>query len=663
MTRYRSWRGLRISLLAVALAGLVAAGSGCRERDVERTLGDLSVASIEAAYDVDRDPLINQWLDHAGQTLVGHSARQDIPYSFKVIETEQVNAFAAPYGHIYVTRGFLDFVDTEDEVWMILGHEIGHIVHRDSITSFKQSLLWGILTQIIRGESDTIGDVVGVGLGLLSLQYSRDDEYRADDAGTLLSHRAGYDPHKGIEFFHRLAARSDRRPARWEVYFMTHPPTHRRIERQMQREEFDRENPEALVQTASGYLRRGQPAIAAMLLHRTLELEPQMKLTHSILGDAHAMRGEIAAAERAYRAALEAEDDRSYARTRLAALPEAVTRSAPIGIGATGRAAAADLAPQVREARAMLGGIRSDHLSFKQQTEPRVAALGSDVVSINNRLLDLANYQGNVTRDTQQLVVRGNAAISRATEAAYVLERVSESIEQSSLEAAELLAECEAALADAEAGHGNPEDIHALRTAIGELKHAAATLELAIAEAPQTLDSVESAQSSARDVTSLMEMVVQRDDPRGLLADQLRAASTTAQQRGVNALQAVNRAKLRSVQARGHALVARLNLLGTAASPAMQSVFDAQVSHLLLVPESRVRALRATGAGYGETAMALAASRSARTDPGPFLPSVTAGISPVSEALRHEAAVHNANTLLKFLAASMEAEREAELEL
>ena len=108
---------------------------------------------------------MNAWLDHMGQTLVGHSRRQDIPYEFKVIDTGMVNAFAAPYGHIYVTRGFLDFADTEDEIWMVMGHEIGHIVHRDSIKSFKRSLIWSILNAVLTSESQTAGDIAGIGLG------------------------------------------------------------------------------------------------------------------------------------------------------------------------------------------------------------------------------------------------------------------------------------------------------------------------------------------------------------------------------------------------------------------------------------------------------------------------------------------------------------------
>ena len=118
----------------------------------------MSAAAVEAAYDVDTDPLICEWINNAGQTLVSHSRRQHIPYEFKVIETDMVNAFAAPYGHIYMTQGFLDFAETEDEIWVVLGHEIGHVVNRDSIKSFKRSLLMNIIAAIIRSESNALGE-------------------------------------------------------------------------------------------------------------------------------------------------------------------------------------------------------------------------------------------------------------------------------------------------------------------------------------------------------------------------------------------------------------------------------------------------------------------------------------------------------------------------
>lgn len=646
---------LRILLALAAGAALITLATGCGEREVEKTLGQLSAASIESAYDVDGDPLINDWLNHAGQTLVSHSRRQNIPYSFKVVRTDLVNAFAAPYGYIYVTAGFLDFCESEDEVWVVVGHEIGHVVERDSISSLKRSLLWGILTQVISGESETIGDVVGIGLGLLSLRYSRVDEYEADDAGTQLAWRAGYDPRGGLEFFDRLATKIEkRRPASWEVYFMTHPPTARRIERQVQRPELDPAQMASVAQIARGYLRRGQPAMAARLLAQADGAAPAAAELRTLLGDAHAARGEYDRARAQFQAV-----STDYARRRLALLADA-TPPALAGIDAAGRASAGQLAASMAEIEALAAQTQVAQTAYTARTADTVDGLVKGVTAINERLLDLADTEKQIADATQDLVIRGNAAVTRATEPVYALETVNRDLQEVGGEVEALAARCREAIAQAQAGVGNPEDVGALREALAELKRATATLDVAMVEAPATLAQVQAARAGAADVAGLMELVVLRDDPNDLAREQLRLAAENTQRLGINALQAVNKARRQSTKARGHALVARLNLLGTQATPPLQALYDRQVAHFLLVPEAAVRAVRSTGAGYGETAMAIAAARSLGTDPGHFVPSMAGGVSPVGAALEDGAAIGNANVLLKFLAHAMAAEREAQ---
>lgn len=646
---------LRILLGLLAGVALISLTAGCGERDVEKTLGELSAASVESAYEVDRDPLINDWLNNIGQTLVSHSRRQDIPYSFKVVRTDLVNAFAAPYGHIYVTSGFLDFAESEDEAWVVVGHETGHVVERHSISALKRSLLWSILTQIIRGENETIGDAVGLGLGLLSLRYSRDDEYEADDIGTQLAWRAGYDPRGGLDFFERLMTEVEKhRPARWEVYFMTHPPTEERIKRQLRRPELDPARADSMVQIARGYVRRGQPAMAVQLLASPGGDAPSLPEVQTLLGDAHAARGEYDLA-RAYFARAAS----VYAQQRLTLLANA-TPPTLSGIDAAGRAAAGELAARVAEIETLAGKTRAAQASYAAQTGEVMTGLVKGVTAINRRLLDLADTEQQITDATQELVIRGNTAITRATEPVYVLESVNRDLQEVGGEVEALAVQCRVALNQAQAGVGNPEDVAALREALAELKQATATLDLAMQEAPGALAQVQAARSGADNVAGLMELVVRRDDPNDLAREQLRLAAENAQQVGTAALQAVNQARRQSTEARGHALVARLNLLGTQATPPLQALYDRQVAHLLLVPEAAVRAARSSGLGYGEAAVAIAAARSLGADPTRFMPAVAGNLSPVSAAMESGAALGNANVLLKFLAHAMEIERTAQ---
>jgi predicted Zn-dependent protease len=646
---------LRILLGLLTGVALISLTAGCGERDVEKTLGELSAASVESAYEVDRDPLINDWLNNIGQTLVSHSRRQDIPYSFKVVRTDLVNAFAAPYGHIYVTSGFLDFAESEDEAWVVVGHETGHVVERHSISALKRSLLWSILTQIIRGENETIGDAVGLGLGLLSLRYSRDDEYEADDIGTQLAWRAGYDPRGGLDFFERLMTEVEKhRPARWEVYFMTHPPTEERIKRQLRRPELDPARADSMVQIARGYVRRGQPAMAVQLLASPGGDAPSLPEVQTLLGDAHAARGEYDLA-RAYFARAAS----VYAQQRLTLLANA-TPPTLSGIDAADRAAAGELAARVAEIETLAGKTRAAQASYAAQTGEVMTGLVKGVTAINRRLLDLAETEQQVTDATQELVIRGNTAITRATEPVYVLESVNRDLQEVGGEVEALAVQCRVALNQAQAGVGNPEDVAALREALAELKQATATLDLAMQEAPGALAQVQAARSGADNVAGLMELVVRRDDPNDLAREQLRLAAENAQQVGTAALQAVNQARRQSTEARGHALVARLNLLGTQATPPLQALYDRQVAHLLLVPEAAVRAVRSSGLGYGEAAVAIAAARSLGADPTRFVPAVAGDLSPVSAAMESGAALGNANVLLKFLAHAMEIERTAQ---
>lgn len=646
---------LRILLGLLAGVALISLTAGCGERDVEKTLGELSAASVESAYEVDRDPLINDWLNNIGQTLVSHSRRQDIPYSFKVVRTDLVNAFAAPYGHIYVTSGFLDFAESEDEAWVVVGHETGHVVERHSISALKRSLLWSILTQIIRGENETIGDAVGLGLGLLSLRYSRDDEYEADDIGTQLAWRAGYDPRGGLDFFERLMTEVEKhRPARWEVYFMTHPPTEERIKRQLRRPELDPARADSMVQIARGYLRRGQPAMAVQLLARPGGDAPSLPEVQTLLGDAHAARGEYDLARAYFARATSA-----YAQQRLTLLANATPPTLP-GIDAASRAAAGELAARVAEIETLAGKTRAAQASYAAQTGEVMTGLVKGVTAINQRLLDLADTEQQITDATQELVIRGNTAITRATEPVYVLESVNRDLQEVGGEVEALAVQCRVALNQAQAGVGNPEDVAALREALAELKQATATLDLAMQEAPGALAQVQAARSGADNVAGLMELVVRRDDPNDLAREQLRLAAENAQQVGTAALQAVNQARRQSTEARGHALVARLNLLGTQATPPLQALYDRQVAHLLLVPEAAVRAVRSSGLGYGEAAVVIAAARSLGADPTRFVPAVAGDLSPVSAAMESGAALGNANVLLKFLAHAMEIERAAQ---
>lgn len=646
--------------VAAVLGVLLALGlTGCSEDSVEKTLGDMSSASVEASYDVDHDPLMNEWLNRVGQTLVSHSRRQDLPYEFQIIDTGMVNAFAAPYGHIYVTRGFLEFADTEDEIWMVVGHEIGHIVNRDSIKTFKRSLLWGILNSVLTSKSQTAGDITGIGMGLLSLRYSRLDEYDADDSGVALSYAAGYDPHAGIAFFDRLMTKLEGgRPSSWEVYFMTHPPTERRIARQLKSTELA-DSADALTQIGRGYIRRSSPARGAEFLSRAVAQDEKSVDLRTTLGDAYSAHGDFELARVQYAAALNLAANNSYAQTRLAALSGAETWTPP-GLGDFGRQRAGELLASLDAVATATGSMQASAMTYGQVMNADLESMRGQVKGVNERLMELSEEETDLTDALQKLAARGASAISRSIECVYVLDSVNDDFAALDTELAELLPAYTDRLAAAQRGEGDPAELRALQSAISEMKRAAGSSELAMSEAPQTAAMVRQAQSAAVGTTSLLEQLVRTKHGRDRVADNLRAQTTHTQERAIEALQRVRRAKRQSTKARGHALVARLNLLGAGAGPELEAVMDRQVAHFMMCRTAQVRSLRADGAGYGEAAAAIAAGRSLDTRPSNFLGAEGKSVSPIGSAMREGASVANVNVLLKFLAAAMEYERDAE---
>ncbi|MFP3904489.1 MAG: M48 family metalloprotease, partial [Armatimonadota bacterium] len=314
-----------MALTALAVMGILSLllVVGCDEDDVEKSLGSQTARAVEQQYDLSTDPLLNEWVSNMGHMMVAHSNRQQIPYEFKVIDTDQVNAFAAPYGHIYFLRGLLELSESEDEVWFVAGHEITHIVKRDSIKSVKKNILYGLGAALVGGKDETMGDIVGLGAGLLLLHYSRDDERDADDGGCDLCYKAGYDPHGAIGFFDKLEELNKRgRPSSLEHLLLTHPPTPDRRARQLARDYFDGDNAEAQMHIARGYERRHQYGHAAKLFNTALDTAPDNTTARLGLADCYSAVGKLDEAREQYQSVLQKNSRNPYAARRLAALPD-----------------------------------------------------------------------------------------------------------------------------------------------------------------------------------------------------------------------------------------------------------------------------------------------------------------------------------------------------
>src|SRR5256885_141359 len=140
--------------------------------------------------------------------LAATSERPNLPWTFRVVDDPVVNAFALPGGFIFVTRGILAHVNSEAELAGVVGHEIGHVTARHSVSQMSKQQLAQLGLAVGALASPDVGRYAGVAsqaLGVVFLKYSRDDESQADELGLRYMRRATYDPREMPHVFEMLA--------------------------------------------------------------------------------------------------------------------------------------------------------------------------------------------------------------------------------------------------------------------------------------------------------------------------------------------------------------------------------------------------------------------------------------------------------------------------
>ena len=209
--------------------------SEAKEREISEEEAR-KVADTMGLYD---DAALTRYVRSVGERLARVSPRQSVAYSFQIVDMKEPNAFALPGGQIYVSRGLLVLLNSEDELAGVLGHEVGHVAARHAAQRVTRAAPIGILTGIgsaVTGiVSPTLGNLVG-GIGgvagaLVVAPYSRGQEHEADEIGQELAAKAGWDP-SGLTSALRALEREEalhtgeKRPA---SFFATHPPLPDRV--------------------------------------------------------------------------------------------------------------------------------------------------------------------------------------------------------------------------------------------------------------------------------------------------------------------------------------------------------------------------------------------------------------------------------------------------
>ncbi|MGH9557462.1 MAG: M48 family metallopeptidase, partial [Terriglobales bacterium] len=197
-----------------------------REQEVQ--VGKEASADVEKQLPVlkDSDP-VARYVQRLGRDLAAHAPPPEYPYTFKVVNQKEINAFALPGGPVYINLGTIQAADNESQLAGVIGHEISHVVMRhateqatkQTLATAPLAILGGRLGGGLGGQLAQLG--ISFGLNSVFLKYSRNDETEADLVGAGILHDSGYNPRGMVSFFETLSKESGGRSG--PQFLMSHP--------------------------------------------------------------------------------------------------------------------------------------------------------------------------------------------------------------------------------------------------------------------------------------------------------------------------------------------------------------------------------------------------------------------------------------------------------
>lgn len=231
---------LALILIVVAAGCSTNPATGKREFNIvseqqEIAMGQQSHQEVIREFGLYREkPELSRMVEEIGRRIAADSDRPKLPWTFTILDSPIVNAMALPGGYIYITRGMLERVNSEDELASVLGHEIAHVTARHAAQQISRAQLaqFGmVLGAVVAGPqaAQTYGQLAEIGMSLLFQRYSRAQESQADTIGTRYMAKSRYNP-IGAELMLMALMRLNKNPAQGiERYFQSHPDPAKRV--------------------------------------------------------------------------------------------------------------------------------------------------------------------------------------------------------------------------------------------------------------------------------------------------------------------------------------------------------------------------------------------------------------------------------------------------
>ncbi len=212
-------------------ASSLSTGGVTQEEEI--AIGRQIAGDLLGAVPLVRDDKLQKYVNSVGRWVASQSERPDLPWHFGVINSGDVNAFSAPGGYVFITRGLYALLQNEAELAGVLGHEIGHVIRQHHLKILQQSKLLEkgsqLLSREVGGGNSNVQSLIGSGAEIVSRSLDKNSEFEADRIGVVLAARAGYDAF-GLPSVLQEIGHISKEDSSVALLFKTHPAPDARLE-------------------------------------------------------------------------------------------------------------------------------------------------------------------------------------------------------------------------------------------------------------------------------------------------------------------------------------------------------------------------------------------------------------------------------------------------